>query len=727
MTTSLLLFLPLLLLAPAPGAAQEPVGIPTDDTWSDPGVQALVEQARSARGRMAVGVERYEATVWERVEVGLTGSRFRRERTAFTDERRARVAWDASGDGVVRWEGARQAIPMAGTRSEDDPELAESLAQTLSSLTGGSSPVFQRPGDDRILFGGGDWALHPLADTADVAYRYQSGDTLRLTLPGDSRSLELVEVRVDPRRVDPRLVVGSLWFDASTGDLVRAAYRPARPIVVVEDLPDSPGARGERVAPLFRRIQVEIREVAADYTLQEMTWWMPYRYALTMEVRFGNLLRIPAVIQWQVDDYQVNGDPGAMAELAEAPDHWAMREHLRPSRAEGAAEGDSVRITTLVPPAEVLHEGLVRRPDPDSSAWPASPPRPFTPEELSAFRADLERILPSADVFLPRVDWGVSDGLLRYNRVEGLSPGVALSAPLRPGWSIRAETRLGLAGPVPLGELRIRRGDGDGGRDLTVYHALAHGSDWDDPLGLSASLSTLFTGYDAGHYHRVTGAEAAVHRRERGGSLRLAAFAEHHGSVAKNTDFTVRRWVGGDTLRMNREAREGGWVGLRGAADGHWGREATGGRVFGRLTAEAAVGEGEYGRLALSVGGVQPLGPLEFGLEVGAGRGWGDLPPQREFQIGGPGTVRGVRTGSLVGPAHGFARVETARTGRGARVALFGDVGWAGSTDQVRWDETSRSVGLGLSVLDGLLRADVARGLHRADRWRLHFYLDGIL
>ena len=717
----------LLILVPHPVAAQEPSVSPGGDTWSDPGVRALVERARSARGRTALGVERYEATVWERVEVGLTGNRFRRERTAFVDERRARVAWEASGDRVVRWEGARQAIPMTGARSEDDPRLAESLARTLSSLTGGSSPVFQRPGDDRILLGGGDWALHPLADTADVAYRYGSGDTLRISLPGDARSLELVEVRVEPRRADPRLVVGSLWFDLATGELVRAAYRPARPIVVAEDLPDSPGAAGERVPPFLRRIELEVRQVTADYTLQEMTWWLPFRYALTFEVRFGDFLRIPAEIQWQVDDYRVNGDPSGMAQLAEAPEDWVRTEHLRPSPREGADEGDSIRTITLVPPAEELHEGLTPRPDTHGPGGMVSPPRPFTPDELNAFREELERILPSTDVFSPRVDWGLSAGLLRYNRVEGLSPAVAVSAPLLPGWSIRAETRLGIADPVPLGELRLRRGDEDRGRDLTLRHALAHASDWDDPLGLSASLSTLFAGYDAGEYHRVTGVEASVHRRERGGEVRAAVFVERHGSVAKNTDFTLRRWVGGDTLRVNREAEEGGWVGLRATAEGHRGREAAGGRIFGRISAEAAGGQGTYGRLALSGGGVQPLGPVEVGLEVGAGRGWGDLPPQREFQLGGPATVRGIQTGSLVGPAHGFARVEAARSARGVRIALFGDAGWAESSDRVRWDETVRSAGLGVSILDGLIRADLARGLHRAEGWRLHLYLDGIL
>lgn len=705
------------------------------DAWLDPGVRPLIERARRARGRAAVGVERYRATVWERIEVGLTGNRFRRERTVLTEERRARVAWEAPGNRVVRWEGARQAIPVAGVRSDEDSELAESLARTLGSLTGGSSPVFHAPGDDRIFFGGwggDDWGLHPLADTAHHAYRYGSGDTLRLTLPGESRSLELVEVRVEPRRMDPRLVVGSLWFDLATGDLVRGTYRPARPIVLVEDLPDSPGAEGARVPLLLRTIQAEVRQVTADYTLQEMAWWLPHRYAIDLELRFGEFLRVPAVIQWQVDDYRVNGDEGEWVRLLEVPEEWSRSESRRPSPAPGQEEGDSVTVVTLVPPPHLLHQGLVGRWDGDDAATDAdreSPfaPRPFTPQELGAFREDLERILPRVEVFAPRVTWGLSDGLLRYNRVEGLSPGVAVSAPLLPGWSIRAEGRLGAADPVPLGSIRLRRGAGDRSLDLVLHHSLAHGSDWDDPLGISSSLSTLLTGADPGEYHRVAGLAAGLHRRGRSGAVHATAFAETHRAVRKNTDFSIRRWVGGDTLRTNREAQEGAWVGVRMAAEGHRGRDMAGGRVFGRVTVEAATGETAYRRLALSGGAIQPLGPVELGVEVGGGRGWGDLPPQREFQLGGPRSVRGIRAGSLVGPAHGFSRMEMARQARGARIALFGDAAWAGAMDRVRWDETVRSAGVGVSVLDGLLRMDVARAITGSHGWRVHIYLDGIL
>jgi hypothetical protein len=36
------------------------------------------------------------------------------------------------------------------------------------------------------------------------------------------------------------------------------------------------------------------------------------------------------------------------------------------------------------------------------------------------------------------------------------------------------------------------------------------------------------------------------------------------------------------------------------------------------------------------------------------------------------------------------------------------------------------SLGLGASVMDGLLRLDLARGVVRGEDWRLHFYLDGV-
>jgi hypothetical protein len=695
------------------------------DTYGDPGVRSLLARARQARSRELEGIESYEARVWERIRAGLTGRSFRRERDLFLEERTASVRWEDDGTRYIRWEGARRASPVAGVRSDEDASMAEELAQTLSSVSGGSSPIFHQPGDDRILFGSEEWALHPLADTAHTQYRYRGGDTLRITLPPEGRTVTLVEIRVEPRRADPRLVVGSLWIAEASGELVRAAYRPARPLYLATDFDDE--GRGGEPPGLFRALQLEIRQVTVDYSLQEMQWWLPYRFSLSLELRAGGFIQMPATVEWRMDGYRVNEAPTPELVSDEVPEGWTLNDRLVAGRGPDAEEGDSVRIVTRVPPAGLLHASPLLTPL-DGSVPGLGPPPGFSDAELDAFRRELDDILPRTDTFRPRVSWGLGDGLLRYNRVEGLSPGVAGELPLFPGWSARVEARLGTADPVPLGELRVRRGDRDRHLQLSLYHRLDHGSDWDDPLNLPSSVSSLVTGGDHGEYHRAHGLDARFMHMTRWGQADVGLFLERHRAVDRNTDFHLFGLFNEDTLRLNRSALEGTWLGAEGGLRGHRGSDPGGLRVFGDVRGEVAVGEGGgYQRVRLSGGGARSLGPMELGMEVGAGSGWGDLPPQRSFLLGGPSTLRGYRSGALPGESFWFGRLEAARGLPSARLSLFNDWGWAGSRTDFGSGRPQRAVGAGISILDGLWRMDLARRLGEDSGWRLHVYFDGIL
>ena len=59
------------------------------------------------------------------------------------------------------------------------------------------------------------------------------------------------------------------------------------------------------------------------------------------------------------------------------------------------------------------------------------------------------------------------------------------------------------------------------------------------------------------------------------------------------------------------------------------------------------------------------------------------------------------------------------------RPVIFGDLGWAGSRDE--WSHLGRPVsgaGVGASFMDGLIRFDIAKGIHPSRGWRTDLYLE---
>ncbi|MDP2957808.1 MAG: hypothetical protein Q8N53_15385, partial [Longimicrobiales bacterium] len=70
---------------------------------------------------------------------------------------------------------------------------------------------------------------------------------------------------------------------------------------------------------------------------------------------------------------------------------------------------------------------------------------------------------------------------------------------------------------------------------------------------------------------------------------------------------------------------------------------------------------------------------------------------------------------------------EVARHFAFGAVSVFGDGGWAGERGAFALDEALTSAGVGLSLVDGLIRADAAWGLRSPRGFRLELVLDGIL
>jgi len=151
-------------------------------------------------------------------------------------------------------------------------------------------------------------------------------------------------------------------------------------------------------------------------------------------------------------------------------------------------------------------------------------------------------------------------------------------------------------------------------------------------------------------------------------------------------------------------------------------------RVTSVARTEAATGTFEYVRGALETTVSRNLGSRLAGAVTGAiGSSIGRVPFQRRFFIGGSRTVRGQRPGTQSGDAFWFTRAEVGTRSGAFRPVLFADLGWAGNRQTFGRVKPQRGAGFGFGVLDGLLRFDLARGLHPNKGWRLDLYLEAPL
>ena len=119
-----------------------------------------------------------------------------------------------------------------------------------------------------------------------------------------------------------------------------------------------------------------------------------------------------------------------------------------------------------------------------------------------------------------------------------------------------------------------------------------------------------------------------------------------------------------------------------------------------------------------------------MGLEAGAGTTWGEAPLQRSWFLGGPLNLRGYGASTMMGPSFTRGRLEVARVWAqyATTVSAFGDVGWAGARENFDADDLLYGVGIGGSVLDGLIRLDLSHGLTAPGKYfRVDLYLDAIL
>ncbi|HEU4474336.1 MAG TPA: hypothetical protein VFR72_05835, partial [Gemmatimonadales bacterium] len=400
---------------------------------------------------------------------------------------------------------------------------------------------------DVIRIGEGDEvrdAIHPLSRAGPAAYQYALGDSLTIQAAGGEVTVREVQVR--PRSFSLPLVVGTLYLDGETAELVRFRFS------------FTPAAYLDR--------QLEDITIVLENGRFESRWWLPFRQEIEIRRRVS-FLDFPArgIIRgrWEISDYDLNvGLPA------------------------GVLEGPAI--------------GGLRRPRPDDSTWGtplseaiADVAAPVNRQDMDALRVEVERIagaralggLPSS-----RLATGSLSDIAHVNRVQGLALGFGGVLGMR-GSRVQVRPRIGYG----TSDRRITGGltvlAGSGGTQVSLG-AERGVRDLSDLPVISPALNSLLAqeaGDDYGDYVLLNGVTAGLRHRLSGRtSLALELAVEESRSVGvesspANGRYRANPLLGAGTFRIARVALERASGGIAVRHD-----------LQGRLALEGGDGEGEY-------------------------------------------------------------------------------------------------------------------------------------
>jgi hypothetical protein len=743
--------------------------------FRDQTAKRLLERAREARMSQDSALLGYDATSYQRISAGMGFARIGRDRLIFRTENVSRVRWQRDIGAWIDVKGQRTAIPIAPAEAQEDAQRDMAEEADMAAI-----PYY--PGYEALWIGAGTVKanvderefVHPLARGAEAYYQYETGDSIEIRLP-DKTSVKLRELKVRPRTPKWNVVVGSLWFDNKTGQLVRAAYRFAAPLdvwaMVKEEDPHSLDDVPKWVMPMISPMHGQISAVAIEYGLYEGRFWLPRLRAAEGSAQVS-FMHVPFKMEQSFRYTSVNAQDGLpqivvanRMDFDSLPD--SVADHLRDSlRAVRRAHRDSMKAGLIkMPPGQcdTSEFRVVQRIEGQHYGWPlkvayrvpcdvkklaTSPDLPgsifdagedvFGTKERDALIKEALSIgaqppflLGSGHLPPPTLKWGPE--FMRYNRVEGLSLGGQAEQQLGGGYNARATGRIGFADFEPNVELTLERTNLEKTYALTGYNRLVAANDWGNPLSFGSSVSALLFGRDEGFYYRASGVELTRTRdpRSDGAHIDWRLFLENERAAKQKTSFSL-----GPAFVPNIDAINEQYVGSGLRINHTAGLDPRGLRVLSDVRLETATALSRRdsiwnryvrGGADITVSHGLPS-QLMGAITLSGGTSAGTLPTQRLWYLGGAQTVRGQRPDtSASGNAYWLTRTELAYDAGGYRPSLFADIGWTGSRDSLYKNQIGRpmsGVGIGSSIMDGLFRFDVARGLYPQKRWRVDAYVE---
>ena len=696
----------------------------------------LLLRARAARLTQDSTLSGYEASAYERMSVGMGFKRIGRDRLLMRSERATHIVWQRGKGAIIDVKGERSAFPMLEGVGHGDAEF-----ESISDI-----PYY--PGRETLWIGSGlakadvsdNEMIHPLASGAEAYYTYSSGDSVSFQLPGGQR-IELRELRIRPRQPKWNVAVGSLWFDASTAQLVRAVYRMAQEMDIMavakqasEDEQDPEDDIPRWVKPMITPMKAMVTAITVEFGLHEGRFWLPRSQTVEGDAQVS-FMHIPFKLEQRYNYASVNGTE-PLPELVIAVEDTARDSVSRAARRE-RRRSECQTGTERIRRENRSDEGLrllIRIPcDTIALARSSELPKSIYDEGEAVFgTAERDALVSEAltlgaqPAFAPqRATFSYGLPYTRFNRIEGLSTALVADQVLGRGYSAHAQARLGVADLSPNGELWVDRTDGRRTLGLGVYRRLVASNDWGDPLGFSSSVSALLFGRDEGFYYRTWGAELKA-QQDLGLINSWRLFGEQHFDATVHTEFSVFHPHGVKGDLSNIDAVNGSIVGLAVGHHSSHGLDPHGFRALTDIKLEGATGTFDYSRGSLQTTLSHSLGRLIDGaLTLGAGTSGGRLPIQKQFFLGGVQTVRGQRAGAAVGDAFWMTSAEFGTSSVGIREIVFGDLGWAGPrTDFSHPGRPLSGAGVGASFMDGLIRIDVAKGIYPEKSVRANLYVE---
>ena len=512
---------------------------------------------------------------------------------------------------------------------------------------------------------------HPLSARGIELYDFALGDTSAIMLP--AREVRVVALRVRPRDFASAAIVGTLYVDVQSADLVRMAFN------------FTPKA--------YLDASLEDVSIVLDNALLENRFWLPYRQEVEIRRR-ATWLDIPArgIIRgrWEIDGYQFNVGLSETQFLGE----------------EIVALPKAVRDTFpwKVPLSAAIQDIA----------------EPVRENDLQRVRAEVGRIAGRRamnGLKHERLGARSLSELVHVNRVEGLALGAGfVKRTADDGFELRLLGSYGFSDREGKGVIALTSADGF---ELSVYRQLRDIGDTRVIAPLINSITSQEFGDDYGDYYRASGAELGI-RRGIGarGEWRLSTAYEKLAGLA-----TQATPANGE-YRQNSVIATGdyltGTVTLRRRSEGFAVRRD----VAGETTLEVGQHYLRFsgnGHVLVPVGSTRLLTRIEFGL--GSDR----LPEHRIFVLGGRATLLGDEFREWGGKRAALVHVEwrvpvpffsvgvgPARTPGTLTLAPYVATGWAAEpftfTPWLATPGTRVTVGLGAEWL-GVFRLEAGYGV----------------